>query len=570
MNNNINKKIDHLLSYTWGLGLEHEMHIFHKPIKEKVIKDFVLFNSESARNNVKKLYNIGEIKLKDEEFDKFVEVPYEYTGRRCSGKDVILRAPYEMPEFITDYPILSIKRDRIIDTMCTELIGNKKEYIKILMKDPLVKKQVKKYGPLVQYPFGMLSTMKFPKKCDSTKYNYAKSGKKDKIQQEYTGSYHVTITLPHDPEKITTKQFVKDHQNFANQLQWLEPLLLSSFFSCDQESPGSKENRVKGSFRVLIIGWGNLAGSDVRHFSRGIGRYATTKPHWRKGLNLFDVERLDPCYLPNPLALREGAKTTLSSNFRTVGQVNNGHGAPAPMEVGKGVEFRIFDQFDDRYVKDLVKFISLVAENSRVHQTKDYVYQNKHWIKMVQDVMKDGWCAKVTKPYLRLIRKVLGIPLKNAPKYANDLLERINDELYEKNRNGDWFIIMNGSAWLYQRNKNSLKPNIPDINLNSWCCGFYLKCNRNPKIKDNFYKLVHEIYKTKKKELKMEELKKHINKIMGKNWIKDSINISYILNRHYNIELLHNKEYEITGLKWKKIIKNINVDFNKSILGYFD
>ena len=118
--------------------------------------------------------------------------------------------------------------------MCDELIENKEEYINILMKDPLVKKQVKKYGSLVQYPFGMLSTMKFPKKCDSTKYTFAKSGKNDKVQNEYTGSYHITITLPHNPDKISTKQFVKEHQNFANQLQWLEPLLLSSFFSCDQ------------------------------------------------------------------------------------------------------------------------------------------------------------------------------------------------------------------------------------------------------------------------------------------------------------------------------------------------
>ena len=38
MSNIINKKIDHLLSYTWGLGLEHEMHIFHKP--KKNVKDF--------------------------------------------------------------------------------------------------------------------------------------------------------------------------------------------------------------------------------------------------------------------------------------------------------------------------------------------------------------------------------------------------------------------------------------------------------------------------------------------------------------------------------------------------
>ena len=117
-NKNINKKIDNLLQYTWGLGLEHEMHIFHRPVHEKVIKDFVLFNSESSRDNIKRLYNNGKIKLSDEEYDEFVEVPYEYTGRRCSGHDVILRAPYEMPEFITDHPIISIKRNRTIDNMC--------------------------------------------------------------------------------------------------------------------------------------------------------------------------------------------------------------------------------------------------------------------------------------------------------------------------------------------------------------------------------------------------------------------------------------------------------------------
>ena len=60
----------------------------------------------------------------------------------------------------------------------------------------------------------------------------------------------------------------------------------------------------------------------------------------------------------------------------------------------------------------------------------------------------------------------------------------------------------------YIKNKNNLlKPIIPDINFESWCCGFYLKCNRNLKIKNNFYKLVNEIYKTKKKELIIGELK---------------------------------------------------------------
>ena len=439
------------------------------------------------------------------------------------------------------------------------------------MKDPQVKKQVKKYGPLTQYPFGMLSTMKYPKNCDSTSYTFAKSGKSDKTQQEYTGSYHVTITLPHDPDKITRTKFVKQHQNFANQLQWLEPLLLATFFSCDQESPGSTEDRVKGSFRVLIIGWGNLAGSDVRHFNRGVGRYATVKAQWRKGLDLFDVERLDPCYLPNPLAIREGAKTTLSSNFRTVGQVNNGHGRPAPMEVGKGIEFRIFDQFDDRYLKDLVRFISLIAENSRVHQTKDYVYKNKHWIKMVQDVMRYGWCAKVSKPYLKLLRKVLGIPIKNPPTYASDLLNTINDELYEKHQNGDWFIIMNGTTWIngykYAKHIDHLKPYIPEINFQSWSCGFYLKCNRHASTKKKFYKLIEKLYTRDKITIK--DFTEVIKNTMGNNWTKDIFNLCYVVEYLYDMELLYNKASEIIGMNIKKAKTVREIDFSDLILNFF-
>ena len=41
-----------LNKYTWGFGIEHEMHIFHKPKldkknKNKKINDFIIFNSKS-------------------------------------------------------------------------------------------------------------------------------------------------------------------------------------------------------------------------------------------------------------------------------------------------------------------------------------------------------------------------------------------------------------------------------------------------------------------------------------------------------------------------------------------
>ena len=54
---------------------------------------------------------------------------------------------------------------------------------------------------------------------------------------------------------------------------------------------------------------------------------------------------------------------------------------------------------------------------------------------------------------------------------------------------------MNGPAWLYHKHghKDYIKPDIPNINFDSWCCSFYLKCNRDLTIKDKFYNLVNEI-----------------------------------------------------------------------------
>jgi hypothetical protein len=103
---------------------------------------------------------------------------------------------------------------------------------------------------------------------------------------EYNGSYHVTFTLPYT-DKTTNKEFINMHQNFANQLQWLEPLMLAAYVSGDEYAPGSIKNRVRGSFSVMIIGWVNFAGSDVRLFNKGIGRYAKTPTYWRKNLNFL-------------------------------------------------------------------------------------------------------------------------------------------------------------------------------------------------------------------------------------------------------------------------------------------
>ena len=92
-------------------------------------------------------------------------------------------------------------------------------------------------------------------------YHYTLNDKYD--TSDYTGSYHLTITLPHK-KNITLKKFINIHQEFGRQIQWIEPLLICAFFSPDLNSIGDGDKYTEGSYRIMTTGWGNLAGSDVR------------------------------------------------------------------------------------------------------------------------------------------------------------------------------------------------------------------------------------------------------------------------------------------------------------------
>ena len=60
---------NNLEDYTWGLGIEHEMHIFHKPKNsENNIEDFILYDSESAVLRLIQGKERGTIKMSDKEY----------------------------------------------------------------------------------------------------------------------------------------------------------------------------------------------------------------------------------------------------------------------------------------------------------------------------------------------------------------------------------------------------------------------------------------------------------------------------------------------------------------------
>ena len=550
-----------LRKYTWGLGLEHEMHIFHKPknSKNKPIKDFLIFDSYAAMNRILDDYDRGLVDVSDDDILFLKSIPFERSGRRCNEKWVIKRVPIEMPEFVTMNPFCSIDKKRDILSLSNGIVYWKEKYYKILMKDKITNKLVKKYGELVEYPSGMTRHLKVPKLIGSS----YKNTKNDNTLTEYNGSYHITFTLPYTP-KIKKSDFIKMHQNFCNQLQWIEPLLLTAYFTGDEMAPGSLEKRVRGSFRVMIIGWGNLAGTDVRLLSKGIGRYAKTPTYWRKNLKFYESDKLKPCYKPSPAALQEDAITTLSSDIRTFGSTDpdrpEHRESGVGMTVPNGIEFRIFDHFQDKYIENLVQLVGLIAENSRVTKTKGYVYQNKVWIEALHQIMKHGYRAELNIKYISLLRVKLGLKIDTKSIIAFDVFKTVYDELWNKNVNGDWNKIFNCM-------KKPHKEIIPQVNKRGWELGFMVKANRNKKVLKSFNSISSQLNDIR--VISMENFHKMVVKIMGKSWIHDSADLAYFYNDLDYVKLDKNEDGTIKNIIMKQNIPKFK-DFNKIIITYFE
>jgi hypothetical protein len=564
-----NKRLN---DYKWGLGIEHEMHLFHSPNPlnnnnlNNPIKIFTLFNSQEVVSNIfKSINNKKAIQLKSDEYDFLKKIPFEWSGRQCNGKVVIQRVPIQMPEFVTDNPFCSIKDNRNLMIMAKEIIEDKEKYIELLRKNKDIIKLEEKYGKLTEHPFGMTRYLKYPIKNINNKYVLSKD-----LTTEYNGSYHITFTLPYT-EKTTNKKFIKMHQNFANQLQWLEPLMLCAYFTGDEYSPGNL-NRVRGSFRVMIIGWGNLAGSDIRLFKDGIGRYAKTPTYWRENLDFIDSDKLKACYEPSEAAKAEGAITSLSSDFRTFGSTDPKkpwhRESGISMNKPNGIEFRIFDHFPDTYISHLILFISLVAENSRVKETKQYVYNNKIWINELHNIMKNGYKAELSEKYINLLRKNLGLKINTKSIIANEIFKEIINELWEKNINGKWSKIFHTNEKnkeYYKDLKNKVLKYYPDINKKGWQFAFMMKLNRNKKLLDKFNKISKLIMG---KKIKFEDFKILILKNLGNNWINDIENILHFYEKNKYAKIDSNIKGKIIKITFSKKIKIYN-NFNLNIIRYF-
>ena len=561
----LNTRSQKYLDYTWGLGAEHEMQLFHidrKSEEKGITESRIIFDSQESTclltHNTK--HAVGkkgtcckalaaekglcyhkhpEIKpllpkipvLDDKDLEFLKTVPWEYSGRQfeqCGGH-LLKRIPVLMPEIITGN-----HQNRTIESICDELIFMENKFIELQMKNPYTKQKVNKYGELKQLPYGAISNVRVPKKYTTHLKDYSYRTERYK---DYLGSYHITITLPFR-NKTSNAKFIKNHQNFGNQVQWIEPLLITAFFSGDPGNCISNKKIVRGSFRIMTTGWGNLAGSDLRGMTKkkGIGRYANVESNWRKYLNFPSTKKLEKCsdswrvVEPNLLSQPKGI---LSSNIRTFGFMDDlekckkdycisGSGCECPkvsglhMKKPYGMEIRIFDHFNSKHLVVLMRVLVYLAENSRTHECTKYVYNNKAWFKMTKIVMEQGWRGIVSLDYIKELNKNLGLKLENKEMKAFGLLKEVVRQLFEKHKDGLYSKIM-------LRDTYTEPPKLPQINRFSWQIQF------NSKYSKKIIEFIKKNYPSKKKISIADFQKKFYQKYEKTKWSHNLIDILYAL-----------------------------------------
>ena len=81
--------------------------------------------------------------------------------------------------------------------------------------------------------------------------------------------------------------------------------------------------------------------------------------------------------------LKEGGITSYGTDFRTFGENEKGIRVSGyPMNKPNGIEIRIFDNFDSKYLRNLLFFLFLMIENSFQKKQKIMYIKIKHGLRI--------------------------------------------------------------------------------------------------------------------------------------------------------------------------------------------
>jgi hypothetical protein len=590
---------------TWAAGIEMECTYVLNPLDttdswDKSFEQFYVPNSDEILK-----YIIKKGISRDDKYPMIVEA--ESSGRTCQGINVVKADPVNsMFEIATNKPYQTFRAlGRASDILWYALrISDLQEALirdlnQFYYDEKLYKEKKKSYFSIIPYPFAMTDQMV---NADGI---LLKGRKPTKPKTNYTGSYHVTLTLPFSYTKTTLGAYIETYKRYINQFQWIEPLILAMYSTLDMRGVGNNKNYPRASYRIMLIGWGNPAGSDVRKFDEGLTRKANIELYWRNGLDFLGQQKLEKaCGDPKaryPTKYVDPKRNVydMGADFRTpitrdipqqyLDRLTNEQRAKLVGElkeeqwrmVGKwlklptsvvwgdrdlppdklfGVEMRILDYFPARYMPSLLRMMVFLAENSRRTPNKMFVYQDKDWIEAMHQVMKLGWRAELPLGYINKLEKALDLKFSSKPRMAEMFWGVFLKTLYARNHDGFFVKEMlpekfsGESSEKFNTNKRKQPPLAKkNVNRDSWDFAFLLKLLRSDMLKRKTLEFILKL--PDNKNLGLKELEKAARRLPV-SWRKQYKDVLYFFSLRDGVTVRINKEGFLVGARTSVIQKN--------------
>jgi hypothetical protein len=186
---------------------------------------------------------------------------------------------------------------------------------------------------------------------------------------------------------------------------------------------------------------------------------------------------------------------------------------------------------------------------------KDFVYEDKEWIKTLQQIMLQGWKYSVSDLFIQKIKNVLDLKtVKLKSNRAYDVLCGLVDALFEKNKDSDIVFMMYGQL---------KKPFIPSINKYSWDFAFMLKLLKDKDLYKKYLIFIDKIID----ETDVSVFKKLVVEVFGDNWKSNADDILWFLAGKNLLSLEKNEmKFKINKRLMQEFITKENIALEVKII----
>jgi hypothetical protein len=570
----------------WGLGIEAEFAVFHstekgakrRPIRflffdpRKELSDcmvkqphvrlfsYLFYYPYTRRYRGHKLVKFPERFIDAVELAKDAEI--ETATRTCGDMVLFGKNPnlvYYLTELKTVEPFSYPGRGwRYMEKYTSAM----QKVIRLYLHDvnkyrpSYMRKESKVIGGPDLYPYGMSSRILL-RNLDTDKFG------KWPVVTNYTGSYHFTFTLPFKPgARRSCQEHVNKHKHFANLIQWLEPLLGASLMTCDDRAVGQGHHYTRGSFRMVMSGWGTFGGSDINQLTCPkprkiqlnelamlalqeeaiLGKRASRDPDWRNRLPFKGVDRLDRCRRIDP----EVGNSDMGSDIRVRLFLEPFQPDKKMYTVMSGVEVRILDWFHPRHLPVVGRIFVMIAELSRTRPKQRNVYHDRDWTKAVRAFVLDGWRAILPEGYVKKLEKVLGLNIPYKDLRAYSVFQALLKVLYEETKDGEWTNLLLSK-------KYHTPPTTPRVNQRSWEFAFLQYLLSNPRYQQKLKRFLYQIERKSRKHptLKYTTIRSVFHRTFSssRNWKQNLPDILYFLEVRRVLRVEHTDKGNIHRVK---------------------